>query len=208
MSPILAAALVAGAVSLTGVLVSVYLARRAHEAAQNQTRLSAKLNLDHAAVVALKAYAREVEKARVVTWRIRSEAGVILERPVYLNSVNPLREIHTQVKEQYERMFESWADVKLDVPAAAMQFLRAMRHDCIGRARAVTGMIESLGQESFFDPPLELREVVEQIDGRAKHLLRLLDDLFEAVASVVRDMTGETVTNSKIMNEQTRTKAG
>jgi hypothetical protein len=193
MDPTVTAALVAGGVSLLGIIVQIYIVRRARGDASNslkqQTRTSSALHASNE----IKQVQTEAEKLRVIGWSV-------LVKLQNMCSVRP-QETRTLIEElslEFEELgrqagsfLAAWAEVKADVPPSVVDYARSKRHDCrtmINRTLAHWKLFVASSK-----PPSESDEHLRTVVSDVRSLLTEVDD-FDQIMRYVRQGVLDSVT--------------
>jgi hypothetical protein len=136
MDSTVSAALVAGAVSVVGVAINLWIARQTRRAAEAQARLTAQLQQDSEIRRDFRNLEREGEMLRIRLQRLLP----LLERHSVDTRQAPLdRGAFKEVLQQADLFADSWAPVKMEIPVEVEGFLRELRHECIDVIR--TGLV-------------------------------------------------------------------
>ena len=186
METAIIAALVAGAVTLVGLLVNLHIARQTRKATADQLRLGIALKAGEETVSELKAYARQAELMRIACWEIwaKAHSASMGRRPV--ENMKELAQLGESFNEKYSQFFSSWAEVKSEVPPWYVEVLRVLRHEAKHRSHSILDRLyelQSLLQKNQITQN-RARKHTEDILREVESLLQLLDKVFSIVQNV------------------------
>jgi hypothetical protein len=150
METILIAALVAGFVSLLGVIANLYIARQTRRATIVQSKLQAVASMVSESDTALKDFIAEAERLRICCWEVlgrldslKHSDGDDVFKPL-IDSNGILRDAIYTFSEGTRVFAKSWAPVKGDIPRGIEIYLRSTRHHCLNESRLVVELMERL----------------------------------------------------------------
>lgn len=195
MSPQLEAALIAGAVSLVGVLISLFLARRNELATRRQSIFVKQLEADYEANTRIREYANEVQRLRAACWQYHKQVQALfyrtnLPREQEITDLEKL-DLHTS----FDPYWLKWADAKVDLLSRhGHDVIRQTRHDT---SKLVTDIhmrarfLLDLCRKSPADPAV--RRSAEFLQESIMRLIESLDRIFSLVISVHQHAPSEQV---------------
>lgn len=187
MEPAIVAALVAGVVSLAGILINLVIAKQAREANRDQIRLGAAIRAGEEAVKALAAQTVEVERLRIACWDIHGLLQELEEADSALQSEFFLRKLASAAEgfeERYGTFVNFWAEAKGEVPQPQVVYLRSLRHQCKNVALTISSELHFLPDLAKKEKGRDILGAIRRIELNIERLLEMLDKLFSAVNSV------------------------
>lgn len=150
MEPAVIAAIVAGSVSLLGLLVQVAIARQTRIAQREQAAFTAQMKLAMDLASDLRSLEYESESVRIRVW----EAMSILDRlgagtlQHGSDELNRLLSISKKLSTEAEVFLSAWAKVKYDISDELLDYLRRLRHDCRAPLVVISAVVERIEHES------------------------------------------------------------
>ena len=185
MEATIIAALVAGAVSLVGLLVNLHIAKRSREAVQIQVAAAAKVATAQEAVKYLRKFTVDIEKLRAEGWLFRMALDQELLGSIIAESPDKLWERANAFEEEFLKFFRNWAEVKTEVPKTQIDTIRLIRHDCKNTAQDVVEKIVDVKTKYYnkLIPEDERKSIKDLLSS----LLSKLDVLFNRVNNIKND---------------------
>src|ERR1043165_9000457 len=116
METAIIAALVAGGVSLIGLLVNMRIAKETRRGALTQMRFASALKFAEDAVRELKTFCSQIERFRIFCWRITTDIEAWEINPAGSPGLAALADRRDTFMEQFHTFFDAWASVRSDVP--------------------------------------------------------------------------------------------
>jgi len=145
MEPAIIAALVAGAVSLVGLVVQLLIARQSRIAQREAIATKAEIENSKNTISELRSLECDTESVRILAWRVLSMIRDMPELGTHdSDQSRKFLNCATKFSNEAARFLESWATVKYEIDEEYNEYLRHQRHECrhlIAGARAVVERI-------------------------------------------------------------------
>jgi len=174
----LIAALVAGTVSLIGLLAQLQLGRMSRLTSREQPLRELERAELLAMAEGLRRLHRETELLRIQVWRVLGRIDLEVHAQL-ANEIGALEAAITEFDTQGERFLAAWADAKTAFPSGIVLSIRELRHQCRHKLHAVV---------------LTLREYSHRLQKQrnAGHAeAQRLADLSFALTAALRDLLHE-----------------
>lgn len=202
MEPAIIAALVAGGVSLVGIIINLLIARQARQATRDQVRLGAAIRAGEEAAKALAAQTAEVERFRIACWELDESLQELTASPGFAR--RKLTRAAEQFKAQYALFMDSWAVAKGEVPQSQLLDIRGLRHQCKNLALRVASSLDYLIDEvSDGKVGKEIPRRIGDLELQLEELLVVLDMFFARVNSVRLQRFAEVIAAPELIGERT-----
>ena len=181
MSPQTEAALIAGVISLIGMLVSAFIAFRTMRVSRTQTVLVEWLKEQREAVSRIRSYAAEVEELRSRCWVVAVSLDLFLKTKQDRNGVLFLR--NANLGDAFSKYWDKWSQVKPDIVEGwRLDLLRMARHETKTKGIIAHEKLHVFVKllEAQPDSP-ELIDRAEQLRADLHELITDLDKLYRLV---------------------------
>jgi hypothetical protein len=200
MDSVIIAALVAGIISLAGVLANLYIARQTRRAALLHFQLQSLAPHVSKSSEQLKSFIAEAERVRICCWSLLGHIEYLQRQRNSSDTYEPLKNDTKAFEEAVAKLYqgtrtfeESWAPVKGEIPQGIERYIRSHRHNCLNMIRAADSTIRMLVlQLEKNDKGLKAREAINRSEEILHEVLTSLDRLISLVKSV----------NERNMNER------
>ena len=192
MDSAIIAALVAGVVSLAGVLTNLYIARQTRRAALLQSQLQSLAPDVSKSSELLKTFIAEAERVRICCWSLLGHLEYLRRVRNASDTLEPLKSDTKEFEEAIDKLYrgtkvfeESWAPVKGEIPQGIEIYIRSHRHNCLNIIRVAENEIIRLMRELEKDEKgLKAREAIARSEGSLHEFLTSLDRLISLIKSV------------------------
>ena len=182
MTEVIIPAIVAVTVSILGLLVNLHIAKKTRYSARAQLRFSAGLKAAEECIRDLKQYASEAEKVRIACWQIWLSCDDVRRRGLSDDVAVRLTERISQLREQNNRFFALWAQVKPDIRGGELLSLRKLRHESRTQLQALLGATDRILDAHSHPESETLSEAsIQDIQDNLRQILNTLDRIFSDI---------------------------
>lgn len=170
MDTAIIAAIIAALVSVFGLLVQMYLAKRSRESAQIEPTMEAFTFAQKEAYARMRALEREAERLRIRSWDLEGNLITPISTDEARRHVQlaDFDRVFHEFANQSQRFIEQWVEVKPDVPLGVESYVRMLRHECLGYTKSIISACHLFRRR---------KEGIAEIEPQfAKQLLELLSE--------------------------------
>lgn len=187
MEPAIIAALVAGGVSVAGLIAQFILAKQTRITQREQIAGTAQIEISKDVVSGMRALENETESLRILAWQsitiIDDAEGLDTSLPG--DSLNRLTSCLNKLSSDGSEFLQSWANVKYDIHEEYDDYLRRRRHECRHLLAGVGAVAECIQRDIEQAPDsLNTDRYVRDAKHYLEQLLFHLDHFGRGVAAV------------------------
>lgn len=176
MSSELMSGIIAGIVSLVGIIVTIIVSRMSVRSAFQNELVKSGLQKQIEMEARLRGYIVEVEGVRIALWSIIHYCNIgqdHIDNEIELDHawVETFKKTAIPLTDKQLQMREAWASIKMDaVPHPATAEYREFQHKCLGAIIQLVALVDGLSKNNITDK-------LPQVKSLASQQLKSLDRL-------------------------------
>jgi hypothetical protein len=194
METALIAGLVAGVISLLGLLVNIHLARQSRIATEKNLRDKLLLDVSAEGEGKLREFIAQGERVRIRCWEMMGQFTMLADSPSESGiNLEAFQTSASSLHQQTNLFLDSWSDVKASLPEGISRHCRTLRHECrteleniVLNCRRACDLVQQNSPEA---------ERLAAIVGNARLsltvVLQKLDELISVVCGIRRKVLSE-----------------
>lgn len=170
---------------MLGLIANIHIARKNRLASSEIQKLSSFIKQEEETILLLRTYTKSAENFRVGCWGLFLHLKNLLDQPRTQWELDNTQVNVDRFSRSFEDFFETWAEIKGDIPEYALDSLRTMRHEIkneFGTISALLIKLENSINRSKLKKAL-LRDIDELI-SMLSHLLESIDLMFKMVNEI------------------------